>query len=231
VIDAASWIARDAPFLGIGLEAAHGLLVPVAEAYREPQRRYHDATHLGEVLEAVHLLRPHCVDFRSVLLAAWFHDGVYRPERSDNEARSAAWARRALAAAGFPESTAAAVERLVLTTDPRAAAPEGADARVLADADRRIWSAAPPRYAEYARSIRAEYGRFSWTRYAVGRRRFLAGVLRRAEKAGALFFHLGAAEERAARANLVRERRCLSLPRVWLCRLAGRDPLSPLARA
>jgi predicted metal-dependent HD superfamily phosphohydrolase len=223
------WIARDAPGLGLDEEAARRLLAPVAEAYREPQRRYHDETHLAEMLEAVHALRASCRDFRAVLLAAWFHDAVYRPERSDNEAQSAAWARRVLPAAGFTEEVTASVERLVLSTQPGASVAADPDAQVLSDGDRRIWASPPHRYAEYARGIRAEYSRFSWTRYALGRRGFLDGSLRRARETGRLFFHFGAEEEAAARANLGRERRCLTLPRVWLHRLAGRDPLASLA--
>ena len=222
------WISRDAPWLGLDEAAARRLLAPVAEAYREPQRRYHDETHLAEMLEAVHALRASCRDFRAVLLAAWFHDAVYRPERSDNEAESAAWARRALPAAGFDGELTASVERLVLSTQPGAAIGADPDAQVLSDGDRRVWASAPARYAEYARGIRAEYSRFSWTSYARGRGRFLDGSLRRARETGRLFFRLGAAEEAAARANLWRERRCLALPRVWLHRLAGRDPLAPL---
>jgi predicted metal-dependent HD superfamily phosphohydrolase len=232
VSEVASWIARDAPWIGLDdQEAARRLLAPVAEAYDEPQRRYHDRTHLGEMLEAVHTLRPRCRDFPAVLLAAWFHDGVYRPERRDNEAQSAAWARRALAAAGFPPEQVARVERLVLDTDPGAEAPADPDSQVLFDADRRIWAAAPPRYAAYARGVRAEYGRYSWTSYARGRRRFLTGALRRAAGGDRLFFHLGTEDEQTARRNLVREARCLFLPRVVVACLVRRDPLAPLDRA
>jgi predicted metal-dependent HD superfamily phosphohydrolase len=224
-----AWIERDAPWLGLDEGTARRLLAPVAAAYREPERCYHDETHLGEMLESVHTLRKACGEFRAVLLAAWFHDAVYRPERSDNEEQSARWARRALPPVGFAPELTASVERLVLSTQPGAAVTADPDAQVLSDGDRRIWSAPAVRYAAYARGIRAEYRHFSWTAYALGRRRFLAGSLRRAGITGRLFFHFGQPEEEAARANLARERHCLTLPRVWLHRLAGRDPLASLA--
>ena len=223
-------ITRDAAWLGLDVPAARLLLEPVAVAYSEPQRRYHDDTHLTEMLEAVHALRAHCRDFRAVLLAAWFHDAVYWPERRDNEAQSAAWAGRALPAAGFGPDLVAEVERLVLGTDPASPAPADADARVIHDADRRVWAAAPARYAEYARGIRAEYARFGWSRYAAGRSRFLGGALRRAQESGRLFFHLDAAEERSGRRNLERERESLRPLRVWRHRLLRRDPLASLAQ-
>jgi predicted metal-dependent HD superfamily phosphohydrolase len=225
---AEAWIERDAPCLGLDEGSARRLLAPVADAYREPQRHYHDETHLGEMLEAVHMLRSSCRDFRAVLLAAWFHDGVYRPERSDNEEESARWARRALGGAGFAEELTASVVRLVLGSRPGVEVGADPDAQVLSDGDRRIWAAPAARYAAYARGIRAEYGHFGWTAYARGRGGFLAGSLRRAESTGRLFFHLGAPEEQVARTNLARERRCLALPRVLMHRLAGRDPLAPL---
>jgi predicted metal-dependent HD superfamily phosphohydrolase len=222
-----AWIARDAPWIGLDPGAAQRLLLPVAEAYAEPQRRYHDQVHLGEMLDAVHLLRGSCRDFRAALLAAWFHDGVYRPERRDNEAASAAWASRALREAGLGDALAEEAARLVLGTEP-GAVPADADAQVLWDADRRVWAAPPPRYAQYARGVRAEYSQYSWGAYAAGRRRFLGGALRRAAEAGRLFFHLGPAEDAAAGANLARERRCLGWPRVALARALGRDPLAAL---
>jgi predicted metal-dependent HD superfamily phosphohydrolase len=219
----AEWIPRDASVLGLDRARALRLLAPVAAAYRQPQRRYHDTRHLGEALDAVHRLRSHSKDPRALLLATWFHDSVYVPERRDNESQSAAWATRALAEAGFPPELIATVSRLILSTQHHAAAADP-DAQVLADADRLIWAAPASRYAEYARGIRAEYRRYSWLAYAHGRRRFLAAATRGQR----LFFLATDAEEAAARRNVDRERRCLSPLRVGFQRLLGRDPLDPL---
>ena len=116
---------------------------------------------------------------------------------------------------------------LVLATSDHAAAPDG-DARVLADADRRIWAADAARYAQYARAIRAEYRRFPLTAYAWGRRRFLRDALR-AGRRSRIYFFLAEDAERAAVENLERELRCWSIPRVAVAGVRGRDPLARLA--
>lgn len=220
------WASRDAADLGLEPKRALSMLAPVAEAYREPWRYYHNLSHLGEVLDTIHLLRDRCFDLRAVLLAAWFHDAVYLPERRDNEERCADWAARALAAEGFDDAVIEKVRCLIISTKNHSTA-SGPDAQVLADADRRIWTASKERYAEYARGVRREYGRYSWASYALGRRRFLSRVLR-AGAHGKLYFCLNLLNPRAdflARRNLEREARRLAPVRVLLARLRGEDPL------
>lgn len=58
--------------------------------WAEPQRRYHTTAHLAQVLDRVDTLAGHAADPDVVRLAVWFHDAVYRPDRTENEERSAA---------------------------------------------------------------------------------------------------------------------------------------------
>src|SRR5947209_7285788 len=78
---------------------ANNLLV----RWQEPQRRYHTLAHLTAVLDHVGVLEKYADDPDVVRLAAWFHDAVYLPDRSENEERSARLAERALPEAGVPE--------------------------------------------------------------------------------------------------------------------------------
>ncbi|MGW0869735.1 HD domain-containing protein [Streptomyces sp. NPDC002740] len=125
--------------------------------WQEPQRRYHTLTHLTEVLDRVDVLAEHAADPDVVRLAAWFHDAVYLPDRSENEERSARLAERALPEAGVsPERTAevARLVRLTVTHDP---ADDDLDGQVLCDADLAILAAAPSAYAAYTAAVREEY--------------------------------------------------------------------------
>ncbi|WP_111602410.1 hypothetical protein [Streptomyces sp. Amel2xB2] len=130
------------------------------ERWSEPQRRYHTAGHLLDVLDRVDELAPHTpeADLPTVLLAVWFHDAVYRPDRSENEERSAALAERALPEAGVGRSRTDEVARLVrltVTHDPD----EGdADGELLCDADLAVLAGSPAEYARYAAAVREEYG-------------------------------------------------------------------------
>jgi predicted metal-dependent HD superfamily phosphohydrolase len=126
--------------------------------WAEPQRRYHTTAHLTAVLDRIDTLAGHADDPDAVRLAAWFHDAVYRPDRSENEERSAALAERALPEAGVPDAVTAEVARLVRLTVTHDPADGDTNGEVLCDADLAILAAAPKEYAAYAAQVRDEYG-------------------------------------------------------------------------
>ncbi|WP_327369075.1 HD domain-containing protein [Streptomyces sp. NBC_01217] len=136
------------------LPYAENLLV----RWAEPQRRYHTTAHLVAVLDRIDTLAGYAADADAVRLAAWFHDAVYRPDRSENEERSAALAERALPEAGVPDGVTAEVARLVRLTVTHDPADDDTNGEVLCDADLAILAAAPKEYAAYAAQVREEYG-------------------------------------------------------------------------
>ncbi|MDO0913912.1 HD domain-containing protein [Streptomyces sp. DT2A-34] len=125
--------------------------------WQEPQRHYHTLTHLTAVLDHIDELADHADDPDVVRLAAWFHDAVYLPDRSENEERSARLAERALPEAGVPAERTAEVARLVRLTTTHAPAPDDRDGQVLCDADLAILAAPPSGYAAYTAAVREEY--------------------------------------------------------------------------
>ncbi|MEG3627435.1 HD domain-containing protein [Streptomyces poriticola] len=127
------------------------------DRWREPQRHYHTLAHLTAVLDHVDLLQEHAADPDVVRLAAWFHDAVYLPDRSENEERSARLAERALAEAGLPEAKTAQVARLVRLTVSHDPAGDDRDGQVLCDADLAVLAAPPSVYAAYTAAVREEY--------------------------------------------------------------------------
>lgn len=132
------------------------LFSSLLERYSEPHRKYHTLQHLNECLnnfEPLSRLPSHPAE---VELAIWFHDAIYDLGRSDNEARSADWARTAIVAAGLSEEVAARVSSLIMATC-HDAIPSGIDAQALVDIDLWILGAPPARFAEYERQIREEY--------------------------------------------------------------------------
>jgi predicted metal-dependent HD superfamily phosphohydrolase len=145
--------------------------------YAEPHRRYHTAGHLAAVLDRVDELAAEADDADAVRLAAWFHDAVYDPSRSDNEERSAVLAERMLAETDLPAGTVAEVARLVrLTTthDPEEGDRNGA---VLCDADLAILAADPEQYAAYAAAVREEYAAVPDEAFRAGRAAVLESLL------------------------------------------------------
>ncbi|MEW2554830.1 hypothetical protein AB0957_24245 [Streptomyces zhihengii] len=171
--------------------------------WAEPQRRYHTTDHLVAVLDRIDELADHAHDPAVVRLAAWFHDAVYLPDRSENEERSARLAERALAELGVDERRTAEVARLVRLTVTHDPAPGDADGEALCDADLAILAASPQAYAAYAAAVREEYAFVPEEAFRDGR----AAVLRQLLALPALFRTPYGREhwERAARHNLTVE--------------------------
>jgi predicted metal-dependent HD superfamily phosphohydrolase len=178
--------------------------------WQEPQRRYHTVEHLTAVLDRVDVLERYARDPDVVRLAAWFHDAVYLPDRSENEERSARLAERALAEAGLPDVKTAEVARLVRLTVTHDPADDDPDGQVLCDADLAILASPPSAYAAYTTAVREEYHFVPNDAFRTGR----AAVLRQLLDLPRLFrTSYGASEwEATARYNLTAELEMLSLP-------------------
>ena len=144
-------------------------------AWSEPHRRYHDLGHLAAILGFVGELGE-AADLDAVRLAAWYHDAVYDPQRSDNEEISAQRARAGLRGL-VDDDRAAEVERLVLLTAGHDPAPEDRNGAVLCDADLAVLAAPAESYAAYASAVRAEYGHLSDEDFTAGRTAVLEHLL------------------------------------------------------
>ncbi|MDQ0775505.1 putative metal-dependent HD superfamily phosphohydrolase [Streptomyces aurantiacus] len=125
--------------------------------WSEPQRRYHTPDHLTAVLDHVDVLEKAADDPDLVRLAAWFHDAVYLPDRSENEERSARLAERALPEAGLSAAATAEVARLVRLTVTHAPADDDPNGQVLCDADLAVLASPADAYAAYTTAVREEY--------------------------------------------------------------------------
>ncbi|GAA2127733.1 hypothetical protein [Nocardioides bigeumensis] len=181
------------------LDDRHALRDELLAAYADPSRGYHDTRHLTEVLDRLDELAAAGEDFDrvAVVLAAWFHDGVY-DGRPAAEERSAQWAEQAL-----PPDVAAEVARLVRMTEHHRPDESDRNGRALSDADLAILAAGPERYAKYVAAVRREYAHVSDADFATGRGLVLRDLLAKP----ALFQtrHGHDAWEATARANLLAE--------------------------
>jgi predicted metal-dependent HD superfamily phosphohydrolase len=165
---------------------AHGdgtaLLAELIAAYAQNGRHYHNLDHIAALCD---LLDRHGDSVRNrdaLELAIFFHDAVYEPIRSDNEAASAALARERLTGLGIAENLIAEVERMILATRHGASAADAGsdpDLALLLDLDLSILAAERATYTAYAEAIRREYAIVPDAIYRPGRRRVLADFLAR----------------------------------------------------
>jgi predicted metal-dependent HD superfamily phosphohydrolase len=185
----------------LGVAPPGGLLLELVARYSEPHRFYHTLQHLRECFSALAPASHLAKRLASVQLALWFHDAFYETHAHDNEERSARWAEESLVAGGAGADTAARVRELVLATR-HDAVPEGEDAKLLVDVDLSILGAAEPRFAEYERQVRQEYGWVPDDAFRQGRARVLASFLDRSSIYSTAWF--AARLEEQARKNLSR---------------------------
>jgi len=193
-----SW-AELAAELELAPEPTNDIGFDLAACHTEPHRHYHTTEHITAVLRHLHDLHAATPTAR---LAAFFHDAIYDPTRSDNEAQSAELAREVLVAVDRPEADDVAA--IVLAT-AKHALPDHAPRETAAflDADLAILGASPTVYDTYTEHIRAEYAHMSDRDFRAGRKAILQSFLERDvlyfTSAGQVSF------EAAARANLTRE--------------------------
>ena len=173
-------------------------------AYSDPSRGYHDLRHLTEVCARLDELAAGgtAFDRTPVLLAAWFHDGVYDGQPGAEE-RSALWAEESLVGLGVAAATVAEVARLVRLTETHRPADDDAEGCALSDADLAILAAPTERYAEYAADVRREYAHVPDEAFRAGRAAILRDLLAKPH-----LFHTAYAREHweaSARGNVERE--------------------------
>lgn len=187
--------------------------------HREPHRRYHGVRHVVWVIRHVRELAGHepVTDLDAVLVAACYHDAVYRagrdgPAGTSDEEASANLARRELTGLADPAWPAGRIERvatMIRATEhlaERAGAPghdPGHDTMVLLDADLAVLGAPPNAYQAYVSGVRAEYDHVDGDTWRRGRRAVLEALLDRPS-----IYRTATAGERwevRARANLTAE--------------------------
>ena len=179
------------------------LTTRLAAMYGEPHRRYHTLAHVEALLRWLRHWHALAREPRLIEAAIWFHDAVYDPRLSDNEARSATLARTELAALGWAAEDIERVAALVLATQHHDADASDADAWLFLDLDLSVLAQSAAHYAAYSAGVRDEYGWVDEARFRAGR----AAVLRSFVERMAIYHtpELQAAWEAAARTNLLAE--------------------------
>ena len=171
------------------------------ERWNEPQRYYHNETHLRAVLHAVDALEAdgEAFDGTAVRLAAWFHSAVFDPTESENNEKSAAWTEQVL----DPSAPVEEVARLVRLMGGHRVQEGDLNGSVLSDADLAVLGSDPDTYDAYSQDVRHEFAHVPGERFVSGRIAALEGLLER----GSVYLTRAGRDawERQARANLNRE--------------------------
>jgi predicted metal-dependent HD superfamily phosphohydrolase len=158
------------------------VLADLKRRYAESQRAYHNWTHIEELLaqfdaNASTLNYPFA--FR---LAILFHDAIYDPRASDNEARSAELFESTMKDAVSPDDVICARDLILATHKHTTSAVDRrfvADAELFLDMDLSILGASERRFDEYDAAIREEYSFVPVETYRQRRAEILKSFLER----------------------------------------------------
>jgi predicted metal-dependent HD superfamily phosphohydrolase len=183
-------------FAALGAAAPAGAFADITASYREPHRAYHTLQHLDECIT-------YWADARAsaeIGLALFYHDAVYDTHAADNEEKSARLAVDMLGST-LPRAVLDRIAAMILVTK-HDAMPDTTDAKLLVDIDLAILGAAPPRFDEYERQVRVEYGWVAESAFREGRGRILRQFLERPVLYNTAVFRERL--ERQARENLQR---------------------------
>ncbi|MGJ8638625.1 MAG: HD domain-containing protein [Opitutaceae bacterium] len=159
--------------LGVGSEYALQLWDLLLSAYAEPSRHYHNLEHVDHMLGWLDRSGDRTDELE---IAIWFHDVIYDPMATDNEAQSAALFESRMGEY-LPEAFTESVIRLILATDIRRARGTQADEQLMVDIDLSILSAEPEIYQAYTEAVRREYAMVPDAKFKAGRREVLQQIL------------------------------------------------------
>ncbi|QUL37031.1 hypothetical protein [Erythrobacter sp. JK5] len=181
------------------------ILADLRQRHSEPQRHYHDWSHIEALLTHMADARGLLHDPDAVLHAILFHDAIYDPRAKDNERRSAALLVET--APAIPAASLSAARRMIEATEGHhlpgdLSGAAQSDCAHFLDMDLAILGASPERFVIYEDQIRREYAHVPDAAFREGRAAVLRGFAARPR----LYFSAWGRErfEAQARRNLAR---------------------------
>jgi predicted metal-dependent HD superfamily phosphohydrolase len=188
--------------LGANASNAVAAFRALQDAYNEPHRAYHDATHIGACLRLLDdpNVRALALHPGEVEAALWYHDAIYDTHARDNEERSACLAEETLGRAGVSREIISRIASHVLATKGHVT--DTSDGRLVIDIDLSILGESEDVFDRFERAIRREYAWVEPHAYSAGR----SAVLRKFEEREAIYNTplFRDRYEARARANIVR---------------------------
>jgi predicted metal-dependent HD superfamily phosphohydrolase len=161
----------------LSFDCPRSLLARLRARYQEPHRRYHTWAHVLACVDARHRITQAAMP--DVDLALLFHDAIYEPFATDNEAKSAALLVEEGRRAWLDDRTLVRAAALVRATKHDGGAPETLEGCIVVDSDLSILGSDPETFDRYEAGVREEYAAIDDGVFASGRGRILRPLLAR----------------------------------------------------
>lgn len=147
------------------------------DSYGEPGRRYHTAAHIAHCLAQFDPAAPLMRDPDAVEMALWFHDAIYEPRATDNEARSAEMFQARASGALDDDFVSRVFELIMVTTHQEP--PDDPDAEYMVDVDLSSFGLPWDEFRRDSDAVREEYAHVDDARFYATQLRFLRSLLNR----------------------------------------------------
>ena len=151
------------------------MLERIEKEYTSSNRHYHTLNHLDNLLTELADNKEKFASWDVIVFAIAYHDVVYNTLKSNNEEKSAEFARKELTKISVPENLIIRCEQLILATKKRTYA--DFETNLFTDADLSILGATPEVYKLYSNQIRKEFSIYPDLVYNPGRRKVLKHFL------------------------------------------------------
>jgi predicted metal-dependent HD superfamily phosphohydrolase len=174
--------------------------------YTSDARQYHGLPHIVKLLSLHEEYKFYLQDEDVVFFAIWFHDAIYNTWRSNNEEKSAFWARETLRESTMLPENIDKVEQYIWATKTHESNNDS-DLNFFLDFDLSILGSDDVIYDVYARQIREEYSLTPSFLYKRGRKKVLQSLLERPRLYQTVIFQKKF--EAKARENIQRELKSL----------------------
>jgi predicted metal-dependent HD superfamily phosphohydrolase len=146
------------------------------EAWNEPRRRYHNEDHLYQILKDLEKSKSKVssVQWKSLVIAAFFHDAIYVPGNSNNEDQSIKIFLESFLGKRF--DMVKAIKEMIKATQFRVV-PADKLVKIFWEADNAGFQGPFESFLETEKKIRLEFGHVSLHTYKKGRLKFLNSCL------------------------------------------------------
>ncbi len=144
----------------------------IEQAYSGPKRYYHTLMHLNKMLEQLLLVKDKINDWETVLFSLFYHDIVYKANRSDNEEQSAVLVGKRMKMLSVSEERILQCSRQILATKSHTHQAEQ-DTNYFTDADLSVLGQEWSIYEQYFKQVRKEYAIYPDFLYNPGRKKVL----------------------------------------------------------
>ena len=149
----------------------------IEKSYSQKSRKYHNLTHLENMILELENVKDDISDFDVLLFSVFYHDIIYKATSKDNEEKSAEIAKKRLEKINISSEKITKIYNQILATKSHKRS-DDSDTNFLLDADLAILGQDWDVYENYIHQIRKEYSVYPDFLYNPGRKKVLTHFLK-----------------------------------------------------